>query len=167
MKKIISVCVLAAFLAASTVMPAVQAIEPVRQNKSITEGGRREGPPDRGGRGGDDWRRRGGGHHGGGRYYRDNDDGWAWAGFGAAVGLGILSAVTQPDVVYVEPQPTYVYPAPTTTYVYPAPTTTYVYPNTAPSSGSYFWQNGILYNADGTPYFGTIYNPDGTVYYSR
>lgn len=98
-------CGIAALLAVGAWSPVARADEARFQDKTVTEG-------NRGRRGGG---RRGGRHHG---------SGWGWAGFGAAVGLGVLSAVTNdsPRTYYVEPAPSYQVVYPSTTYYYhPAP----------------------------------------------
>lgn len=99
-------CCVAALFAVAAFSPAARADELRVRDKTALEGNR--------GRGGHRGGRR---HHGGG-------SGWAWAGLGAAIGMGILSAVTDdgPRYAYAEPAPSYqvVYP-PATQYYYQAP----------------------------------------------
>lgn len=120
MKKWLMLCMLSAFIAVSALAPVAKADEPRVKDKTALEGNKGRGYYDGRGRGRD-----------GGRYYRGGDSGWAWASFGAAVGLGILDAVMDkgPETVYVAPAPTYVYP-PTTTYYYSYPGYTYSYSTT-------------------------------------
>lgn len=124
MRKYFLLCGLAAMVMVSSLTPVARAHELRNQEKVMTENdrwdrgrdGRRRPPPPPPPPRWDDHR------HGG--------NGWAWAGLGAIVGLGVLAAVTSnnDDTVYVQqPATTYVYPG-TTTYVQPAPTTTYSYP---------------------------------------
>lgn len=119
-------CGIAAFMMVTTLAPVARADElrPQFQEKTAFEGNR-----GRGGRG------HGGGRRGGGRgrggHYRGGS-GWAWAGFGAAVGVAAIAAANQPTYVYQAPAPTYYYPPATTYYVQPGYTYSqpaYVQPN--------------------------------------
>lgn len=121
LRKTAVLCALAALLAASVFSPAAWAYESRQQDTTITENNR--------GRGGRHHRGGGRGHRGGGRYHHGGS-GWAWAGLGAAIGLGVLDAVTNDSpTYYVEPAPSYQVVVPSSSYYYyPAPTTYYGQP---------------------------------------
>lgn len=131
LQKMALLCGIAALLTINIFSPVARADELRHQDKAVTEGNKGRG----GGRGhGGGGRGHGGGGHGGGRHH-GGGSGWAWAGLGAAVGLGILSAVTSDSsdtYYYAEPAPQVVYPG--TTYYYAQPTSpapVYVQPNYA------------------------------------
>lgn len=131
-RQYILLCGLAALLAVTSLASLARGDEMRSRERTMTEGERGRGPHRGGGR-------HGGGHRGGwddrghrrGGHYHHGGSGWDWAGFGAAVGLGILDAVTNdsPSYTYVEPAPQVVYPA--TPYYTPYPSPAYVQPHYA------------------------------------